>query len=261
VDSPYAIYRHDLNYNPSTQKVIHCQLREDLDLTTYYNLDFYRLNTKLLNNYEGFASYNNVKRIITKDTPDDIITKDFNLFDNKIVYNSRDISYGGCLDEKTYVLFSNKFTSEFVSGFEEPYLFKKYLNSILVNLEDEINYKVPETLVDWNLDKGNLTIKINKDEILLNYLYDKLIDKYSLIYTITDMSKFKISLDKFITNNFINLYTISDIYLITTQSNTTSYKDQDGIIDRVLNKDVDILTIEKQLSFDIDFILKINWKR
>lgn len=254
------LYRHDLNFDPSVQKVIHSQLREDLDVTTYYNIDFYRLNTKLLTDYEDFTSYNLIKRIITRNVPEGLPSREMSILDNKVVYNSKEYAYGGSLDKNTYKVFSNSLTSSDVSGFEDPYLFKKYLNSILVNLEDEIEYKVPESLVTWNLDGSKLTINIDKEKILIKYLYDKLSPKYSLIYTL-DSSLFKTSLEKFIQNNFVGLYTLNEMYLITKPSNETKYIDQDGNIDRVLNSDVNVQTIEKTLSFDIDFILKINWVR
>jgi hypothetical protein len=260
VENSFDLYRHDLNYDPSVQKVIHSQLREDLDLTTYYNLDFYRLNTKLLTDYEDFTSYNLIKRIITRDVPEDLPSREFSSLNNKVIYNSKEYSYGGCLDKNTYRVFSNSLNFSETSGFEEPYLFKKYLNSVLVNLEDEIEYKVPENLLTWSVDGKKLTINIDKEKILTNYLYDKLSSKYSLIYTL-DSSLFKTSLDKFIKNNFIDLYTLNEMYLLMTPSNQTKYIDQNGMIDRVLNVDVNVQTIEKTLGFDIDFILKINWVR
>lgn len=260
--NPKKIYRHDAKYDPAVTNVLNHHLREDYNLSSFYNIDFYRLNTLFLLGSEHFGSFQQLTRRVTIDPLNEPYNTQFNIDRNNILFSLEDFIYKGALEDDTFTLYSNEEISETVSGFQDPLLFKKHLNSVLVKVEDEISIKVSEDFVTWSLDKNKLSLTVDKDKVLLDYLYKKMTNYYSLIYNI-DMTLYKESLEKFILNNFISLYTISDIYIIRTNSNKgTTYKDQDGLEDRLLYKEGGkVLKIEKDISVDIDFILKIKWKR
>jgi hypothetical protein len=143
-------------------------------------------------------------------------------------------------------------------------LTKNILNNVIPILPNEFTIKANSSEIEI-VENTNLKIRVNIDSILRRYLKTILLNKYTEIYNLNEID-INNSLEKFISNNFINLYNIFSINVYSKESNVNSYNSNLNLqfVDsrfEVKDKTTNNFVIEGDLSNGrkIDFYVEVKF--
>lgn len=257
------LLRYESQFDPLVDTLIYFSVHDDYELSSLYSIDFFKLNTRINHKHPNFGTFFELSRKIS-DTKVDTDER-FSLYlNNTKVFNKEYSIWESSFDDLKYSYFLTNKDNIFVSGFYDPLLTKNILNNVIPILPNEFTIKANSSEVKI-VENSNLKVRVNTDSILRRYLKTILLNKYSEIYNLTEIDVDK-SLEKFISNNFINLYNILNINLYSKESNAYTYNSNLNLqfIDsrfEIKDKTTNDILIEGDLSNGrkIDFYIEVKF--
>jgi hypothetical protein len=220
-----SLLRAEGEYDPMTDKLTYFSLREDYNLSTLFQIDFYKLNTKFLWNHLNFAKH---EELIKKMGPSDqlkqnIKENEFSMYQKTQKFaNNLKTLYSSVLDQDSYSYYSNT-NEQKLSGFFDPLLNRNYFNSQLINSSTEIDLNILSKHVTFNQVKEQLTVNVNVKEALRDELLSLILPYYERIYPLSIEAKIEDSLKRLIFNDLENLYSVDSINILSKDSIETTY--------------------------------------
>lgn len=263
-----SIFRTEGNYDPMTDKLSYFSLREDYNLSTLFRIDFYKLNTKFLWNYNNFSKYNDLIRKIgpSNQLIENRLENRFSLFQQNQKFDNKEFNlYFSGLDDNLYQYYSDN-SKKILSGFYDPTLIKNYFNSQLINTSNKFEVNVLIENITYEQIKTELVIKLDINSTLLTELTNKIINYYKKIYNLNDIP-IEDSLKRLIYNNIIKLYKVDYINIYSMDSIEIEYNsDVTGMIldsnFTITDSTTNIKEIKRPLDNGkkIKFNIKIGYK-
>lgn len=261
------LLRYESSYMPKVQKVLSFGIREPKELSEFLNLDFFKCNTNVLYDSKDFGLIKNkmFRKISEENILFPLVTDESQLsFVDGItpIYVKNKKVFDSVLDKDFFDKFKNVKDSEKVSGFEDLLLSKNFLNSVIMNVPNNVYYNVDiqDVVLDY---KERLEISVDLKKSLTRYLKSEISEEYRKYIDIED---FENSLTNFIEKNLLKLYSIEkvELYKKQTKKSEISYvvynssMIQDSLTTSI---DLDILKGYKNIekNFEVSVFLKFKY--
>lgn len=203
------LLRYSGDYEPSTRKVITFGLRDELGLE--YGVDFYKNNTRLLVENEGFGIVKSTpnQKVSTTKILDDVVLNNKVLYpiENQTPVFYKDLSmFVGITDQNYYNVFSSTTQNKSVSGLNDLKLKRGILNNTLPNLPNNIELTVGSATVVTK-DKQVSVIDLDLKNVFSVGVAPKISTELNQIYDSQSSINLEVTKDVMVSNLISN-----DIY-------------------------------------------------